>query len=487
MVVEQLYTSCLAQGAYYIQSEGEAAIIDPLREYQPYLDLATKNNAKIKYIFETHFHADFVSGHLDLAKNTGAEIIFGPSAHTEFKSTIAQDNQEFKLGKLTIKVLHTPGHTLESATFLLLDENKKPHCIFSGDTLFIGDVGRPDLAIKSDLTQEDLAGMLYDSLHNKIMTLPDDVIVYPAHGAGSACGKNMSKETFDTLGNQKKTNYALANITKAEFIKELTTGILPPPQYFAKNAQLNKTGYDNYDAVSLKGTKALSINDVKHLLDTTNAIVLDVRKPQEFANEHIANSIFIGIDGQFAPWVGALITDLKQPIILVTPEGREEEAVKRLSRVGYDNCVGFISGGVSAWKNAGGEVASILSISADEFSGKLSNGSIDVLDVRKPGEYESSHLCSVDSYPLDFITTWHDSLQKDKEYHIHCAGGYRSMIAASLLKRKGYHKLVDVAGGFGAIQKTNAKTVTTACKTEQAKAAIKPKQGFFSKLFSKKL
>ena len=326
MKIEQIYTGCLAQGAYFIQSEGEAAVIDPLREYQPYLDLATKNNAKIKYIFETHFHADFVSGHLDLAKNTGAEIVFGPNAHTEFKSTVATDNQEFKIGKLTIKVLHTPGHTLESATFLLLDENKKPHCIFSGDTLFIGDVGRPDLAIKSDLTQEDLAGMLYDSLHNKIMTLPDDVIVYPAHGAGSACGKNMSKETFDTLGNQKKTNYALANITKAEFIKELTTGILPPPQYFAKNAQLNKTGYDNYDEVSLKGTKALSVNDVKHLLDTTNAIVLDIRKPQEFAAEHITNSIFIGIDGQFAPWVGALITDLKQAIILVAPEGREEEA-----------------------------------------------------------------------------------------------------------------------------------------------------------------
>lgn len=487
MIVEQLYTSCLAQGAYYIQSEGEAAVIDPLREYQPYLDLAAKNNAKIKYIFETHFHADFVSGHLDLAKNTGAEIVFGPNAHTEFKSTIATDNQEFKIGKLTIKVLHTPGHTLESATFLLLDENKKPHCIFSGDTLFIGDVGRPDLAIKSDLTQEDLAGMLYDSLHNKIMTLPDDVIVYPAHGAGSACGKNMSKETFDTLGNQKKTNYALANISKAEFIKELTTGILPPPQYFAKNAQLNKTGYDNYDSVAQKGTKALSVNDVKHLLDTTNAIVLDVRKPNEFATEHVTNSIFIGIDGQFAPWVGALITDLKQAIILVAPEGREEEAVKRLSRVGYDNCVGFISGGVTAWKNAGGETSSILSITADEFSGKLSNNTLDVLDVRKPGEYESSHLCSVDNKPLDYITEWHDSLSKDKEYHIHCAGGYRSMIAASLLKRKGYHKLVDIAGGYGAIQKTNAKIVTTTCKTEQAKTAVKPKQGFFSKLFSKKL
>ena len=485
MVVEQLYTSCLAQGAYFIQSEGEAAIIDPLREYKPYLDLAAKNNAKIKYIFETHFHADFVSGHLDLAKQTGADIIFGPNAHTNFKSIVATDNQEFKVGKLTIKVLHTPGHTLESSTFLLLDENNKPHCMFTGDTLFIGDVGRPDLAIKSDLTQEDLAGMLYDSLRNKIMTLPDDVIVYPAHGAGSACGKNMSKETFDTLGNQKKTNYALANITKAAFIKELTTGILPAPQYFAKNAQLNKTGYDNYDDVTTKGTKALSVNDVKQLLQNTNAIILDVRKPQEFATEHIPNSIFIGIDGQFAPWVGALITDLKQAIILVTPNGREQEAVMRLSRVGYDNCIGFVDGGVDAWKQAGNATSSILSITADEFSGKLSNSTLDVLDVRKPGEYDSGHLCSVNSNPLDFITDWQDSLSKDKEYHIHCAGGYRSMIAASILKRNGYEKLVDVAGGFGAIQKTNAKIVTTACKMEEAKKA-QTKTSFFSRLFSKK-
>ncbi|MES2761639.1 MAG: MBL fold metallo-hydrolase [Bacteroidota bacterium] len=471
MLVEQLYTSCLAQGAYFIQSEGEAAIIDPLREYKPYLELAAKNNAKIKYIFETHFHADFVSGHLDLAKHTGADIIFGPNALTDFKSVIATDNQEFKIGKLTIKVLHTPGHTLESSTYLLLDENQKPHCIFTGDTLFIGDVGRPDLAIKSNLTQEDLAGMLFDSLRNKIMTLPDDVLVYPAHGAGSACGKNMSKETFDTLGNQKKVNYALSNISKQDFIKELTTGILPAPQYFEKNAQLNKSGYGNYDAITSQGTKALSVDDTKNLLTTTKAIIIDVRKPQEFAVEHIPNSVFIGIDGQFAPWVGALITDIKQPIILVTPKGREEETVMRLSRVGYDNCIGFVDGGLNAWKDAGNKTASILSISADEFSEKLSTTSINVLDVRKPGEYESAHLCSVDSNPLDFITDWQDSFSKDKEYHIHCAGGYRSMIAASILKRNGYQKLVDVAGGFGAIQKTNAKIVTTACKTEEAKKA----------------
>lgn len=473
MLVEQLYTSCLAQGAYYIQSEGEAAIIDPLREYKPYLDLATKNGAKIKYIFETHFHADFVSGHLDLAKQTDADIVFGPSAHTDFKSIIASDNQEFKIGKLTIKVLHTPGHTLESSTFLLLDENQKPHCIFSGDTLFIGDVGRPDLAIKSDLTQEDLAGMLYDSLHNKIMALPDDVIVYPAHGAGSACGKNMSKETFDTLGNQKKTNYALANITKSAFIKELTTGILPAPQYFAKNAKLNKSGYDNYDSITSKGSKALTINEVKELLKSTNAIILDVRKPIEFATEHIENSLFIGIDGQFAPWVGALITDIKQPLILVTEAGREEETVMRLSRVGYDNCIGFIDGGIKAWKDAGNKTSSITSISADEFTGKLKSNSLEVLDVRKPGEYESSHLLNVNSNPLDFITDWQDSLTKDKEYHIHCAGGYRSMIAASILKRNGYDKLIDVAGGYGAIQKTDAKTTEFVCPSTLKKKTWK--------------
>ncbi len=467
MLVEQLYTSCLAQGAYYIQSGNEAAIIDPLREYKPYIDLAAKNNATIKYIFETHFHADFVSGHLDLAAKTGADIIFGPKADTDFKSINAVDGQEFKIGKLIMKVLHTPGHTLESTTYLLLDENRKPHSIFTGDTLFIGDVGRPDLAIKSDLTQDDLAGMLYDSLRTKIMTLPDDVMVYPAHGAGSACGKNMSKETFDTLGNQKKVNYALGDLSKEAFIKELTTGILPAPQYFAKNANLNKSGYTNYDTITTKGNTALSVKEAKDILKDTNAIILDVRKPQEFAAEHIPNSIFIGIDGQFAPWVGALIPDLNQPIILVTPKGREAETVMRLSRVGYDNCLGFIENGIDAWKQSEHKTASIRSIDAVEFAKEMKDPSI-VLDVRKPGEYESSHLDHVCSHPLDFITDWEDSLSKDKPYFIHCAGGYRSMIAASLLKKHGFEHLTDVAGGFGAIQKTDLKTVSQACSSTKS-------------------
>ncbi len=459
MLVEQLYTSCLAQGAYYIQSEGEAAIIDPLREYRPYTDLAKKNNAKIKYIFETHFHADFVSGHVDLAEKTGATIIFGPNAETNYKSISANDGDEFKIGKLTIKVLHTPGHTLESTTYLLLDSNGKPHCIFTGDTLFIGDVGRPDLAIKSDLTQEDLAGMLYESLRHKIMPLPDDVIVYPAHGAGSACGKNMSKETYDTLGNQKATNYALSNISKADFITELTTGITPAPQYFAKNAQLNKAGYSNYDSVSSRGTRPLTVNEVKEFLKTTNALILDVRKPFEYAAKHIPNSIFIGIDGQFAPWVGALITDLAQPIILVTPADREAETVMRLSRVGYDNCLGFLEGGIELWEQQGNAIASIPSVNAPVFSEQLKTTALNVLDVRKPGEYESGHLKNVDSHPLDFITDWQGTLPKDKPYFIHCAGGYRSMIAASLLKRQGFENVTDVLGGFGAIKQTDAKMV----------------------------
>lgn len=466
MIIEQIYTGCLAQGAYYISSEGEAAIIDPLRETSPYIARAEKDKVQIKYIFETHFHADFVSGHVDLANKTNAEIVFGPQAETAFKSRKAKDGEEFRIGKLTIKALHTPGHTPESTTYLLKDEQGKDYCIFTGDTLFIGDVGRPDLAIQNGITQEDLAGMLYDSLHNRIMPLADEVIVYPAHGAGSACGKNMSKETFDTLGHQKQVNYALQNMSKQEFIKELTTGILPPPQYFSKNAMLNKTGYENVEQVLQKGSVALLPDEFERLANDEHALVLDVRKPGEFAQKHIPNSIFIGIDGQFAPWVGALIVDMKQPILLVVPEGREEEAVLRLSRVGYDNCLGYLKGGMAAWEAAGKETDTIVSISADEFVNTYKAKEIQVLDVRKQGEYESQHLLKASHKALDYINDWTDDLDKNAEFYIHCAGGYRSMIAASILKSRGYNKLIDVAGGFSAITKTGVETTAFSCSSK---------------------
>lgn len=467
MIINQLYTNCLAQGAYYISHNGEAAIIDPLRETKPYLDLLKKNNDTLKYIFETHFHADFVSGHVDLAKETNAKIVFGPNAQTDYNSYISKDSEEFKIGGLTVKVMHTPGHTLESTTYLLLDENQKPICIFTGDTLFIGDVGRPDLAIKSELTQEDLAGMLYDSLRNKIMPLPDDVIVYPAHGAGSACGKNMSKETFDTLGSQKQLNYALRDLSKAEFIKELTTGILPAPQYFAKNAALNKSGYQNYNEILIKGSKALSAEEFEKVMANEKPIVLDVRKPQEFASGHITGSLYIGLDGQFAPWVGTLILDIKAPILLVTPEGREEETVMRLSRVGYDNCIGYLNGGIASWKNAGKKMETIKSIPAEEFIDQYKKG-YKTLDVRKPGEFESAHLKNAVSEPLDFIYDWVDNVDKSHPYMIHCAGGYRSMIAASVLKAKGFQNITDVQGGYGAISKLDkakSEIETVACSS----------------------
>jgi glyoxylase-like metal-dependent hydrolase (beta-lactamase superfamily II)/rhodanese-related sulfurtransferase len=455
MNVQQLYTNCLAQGAYYISNNGEAIIIDPLRETQPYLDLLKQNGDTLKYILETHFHADFVSGHIDLAKATGATIVFGPNAQTDYKSYIAKDNEEFKVGELTIKVLHTPGHTLESTTYLLLDKTKKPLSIFSGDTLFIGDVGRPDLAIKSELTQEDLASMLYDSLRNKIMTLPDDVIVYPAHGAGSACGKNMSKETFDTLGNQKKVNYALQNISKEAFIKELTTGILPAPQYFEKNASLNKKGYKNYSDVLIAGAKGVSVSEFEELMQTIKPIVLDVRSPDDYAKENIQGSLFIGIDGQFAPWVGTIISDINSPILLIAPKGREEEAVMRLSRVGYDNCIGYLEGGMDAWKNAGKKLDTVKSISAELFYNENYKKGAETLDVRRPGEFDSAHLKKAESKPLDFIFDWIDSKDKSHAYMVHCAGGYRSMIAISILKANGYKNLTNVEGGFGVISKLN--------------------------------
>ncbi len=464
MKIEQIYTGCLAQGAYYIESDGEAAIVDPLRESKPYIEKAEKEGATIKYIFETHFHADFVSGHVDLAARTGATIVYGPGAKTEYDIHEAQDGEVFVLGKVQIKVLHTPGHTLESATFLLIDEQGKEHAIFSGDTLFIGDVGRPDLAQKGSMTQEDLAGYLYTSLRTKIMTLPDEVIVYPAHGAGSACGKNMSKETTDLLGNQKKTNYALrADMTKEEFVHEVTDGLLPPPQYFAQNVAINKSGAIGLEEVLAKGNVALDVETFEAMANHEGALVLDTRSPQDFAKGHIPNSIFIGIDGSFAPWVGALIPDLQQSIILIAEKGREEEIVTRLSRVGYDNTLGFLNGGLEAWKNAGNETDTVVSISATQFEAAMGQGDLHVLDVRKPSEFEAEHVADAENLPLDFISEQMEQVSKDQTYHIHCAGGYRSMIAASILKSRGFHQLVDIAGGFKAIQETQIPTTEYVC------------------------
>jgi len=466
MKIEQIYTGCLAQGAYYIESEGEVAIIDPLRETQAYIDKAKSENAKIKYVFETHFHADFVSGHVDLAKKTGATIVYGPGAETNYTIHSAKDNEEFQLGNITIKALHTPGHTLESTTYLLIDEKGKNHAIFSGDTLFLGDVGRPDLAIKTGLTKEDLAGMLYDSLRSKIMTLADDVIVYPAHGAGSACGKNMSKETVGTIGDQKQTNYALrTDMTKEEFIKEVLDGMPPPPQYFAKNAMLNKTGYEDFENVLKMGNTPLDPEDFEAYANHREALVLDVRNEKDFAKEHIPNSIFIGLGGQFAPWVGALITDLNQPIILVVPEGKSKEAVTRLSRVGYDNTLGYLNGGIEAWKAAGKDIETIESITAKQLAEKASKESLNILDVRRAGEYKSTHLENVQHFALDFINENMNTLNKDETYYIHCASGYRSVIAASILKARGFKKLVDVSGGFNAIKKTNLPVTDYVCPT----------------------
>jgi len=467
MNIEQLYTGCLAQGAYYIESEGEVAIIDPLRETQQYIDKAKANNAKIKYILETHFHADFVSGHVDLAKKTGATIVFGPGATTEYDIHSAKDGEELQLGKLTIKVLHTPGHTLESVTYLLKDENGKDHAIFSGDTLFLGDVGRPDLAIKSDLTKEDLAEMLYDSLRNKIMPLGDDVIVYPAHGAGSACGKNLSKETVGILGEQKKTNYALrADMTKAEFVAEVLDGIAPPPQYFAKNAMMNKNGYDAFETILKTGDTPLSPEEFEALANHESALVLDVRSQADFVKAHIPNSIFIGLNGQFAPWVGALITDLKQPIVLVVPEGKSAEAVTRLSRVGYDNTLGYLEGGLETWKASGRDIETLESISAEAFAKRVKDGGVNILDVRKDGEYQSKHLEDAQHFALDYINENMNQVDQTKTYHVHCAGGYRSVIAASILKARGFTNLVDIAGGFAAIKNTDLPMTDFVCPSE---------------------
>jgi len=466
MNIEQIYTGCLAQGAYYIESDGEVAVIDPLREVKPYIDRAAADSAKIKYIFETHFHADFVSGHVTLAKETGASIVYGPKANPSFEAVIAKDNQEFKVGKITIKVLHTPGHTMESTTYLLIDENGKDHAIFSGDTLFLGDVGRPDLAQKAkELTQEDLAGYLYDSLREKIMPLADDVIVYPAHGAGSACGKNMSKETVDTLGNQKKTNYALrADMTKDEFIKEVTDGLLPPPSYFPLNVKMNKEGYDDIDAVLERGTQALSPEAFEAAANETGAVILDVRKAADFAKGHIPRSIFIGIDGGFAPWVGALIADTEQPILLVADEGREEETITRLSRVGFDGTIGYLKGGFKAWEAAGKQTDSVTSVPASELEkAVIADKDTPVFDVRKPGEFESEHLEVAESTPLDYINKHLSEFPEKEDFYVHCAGGYRSMIAASILKSRGIHNLIDVQGGYKALKETDLKTTNYVC------------------------
>ena len=463
--IEQIYTGCLAQGAYYIVNNGEAAIIDPLREVQPYMDKATKDNAKIKYIFETHFHADFVSGHVTLSKKTGAPIVFGPTANPSFGAIIAHDGQEFQVGELTIVALHTPGHTMESTTYLLRDKNGKDIAIFSGDTLFLGDVGRPDLAQKAaSMTQEELAGLLYDSLRTKIMPLADDVIVYPAHGAGSACGKNMMKETVDTLGNQKKMNYALrADMTKDEFVQEVTDGLAPPPLYFPLNVKMNKEGYDDIDDVIKRGTLELTPDAFETAANETGAIVLDVRHQDDFVKGHIPRSIFIGIDGGFAPWVGALIADTEQPILLIAPQGREEETVTRLSRVGFDKTLGILKGGFEAWKDAGKETDSIESISAEEFKTRLETKDIPVFDVRKEGEYISSHLEKATLTPLDFINEHLSEFPSDKDFYVHCAGGYRSVIAASILKSRGVHNLVDVAGGFAEIKKAGIPVTADVC------------------------
>ncbi|MBA4850630.1 rhodanese-like domain-containing protein [Emticicia sp. BO119] len=464
MKVEQIYTGCLAEAAYYIESDGEAAIIDPLRESKPYIQRADRDNAQIKYVFETHFHADFVSGHIELANKTGATIIFGPTAKPAYAAHIAEDGEVFKVGKVSIKVLHTPGHTMESSCYLLSDENGKEVGLFSGDTLFINDVGRPDLAqhVIAELTQEKLAGHLYDSLRNKIMPLSDDIIVYPNHGAGSACGKNMSKETTDTLGHQKKVNYALdVNLSKEQFVKEVLTGLVPPPGYFPYNVLMNLKGYESLDKVIDRGGKALNVREFEVALHETSALLLDTRKAEDFALGFIPGAINIGLDGQFASWVGTLIPDLKQPVLLISDKGKEEEAVLRMARVGYDNCIGFLEGGFDAWKKAGKETETVETITAEAFA-ELHNTQtgIAVIDVRKKSEYDSEHIIDAENMPLDFLNNYMAQINPDKTYYIHCAGGYRSMVAISILKARGYTHLINITGGFEAIKATSKVNIS---------------------------
>ena len=465
MKVEQIYTGCLAQGAYYIECCDEAVVIDPLREVQPYLDRAAAGGKKIKYIFETHFHADFVSGHVTLSEKTGAPIVYGPNANPTFDAHIAQDGEVFKVGKVTIEVLHTPGHTMESTTYLLRDKEGQPHAIFTGDTLFLGDVGRPDLAQKgADMTQEELAGTLFDSLRNKIMTLPDDVIVYPGHGAGSACGKNMSSETVGSVGDQKATNYALrADMTKEEFVQEVTDGLLPPPAYFPLNVKLNKEGYAPIDEVLAQGTRGLSAEAFEVAANETGAVILDVRDKAAFHEAHVPRSTFIGLDGNFAPWVGTMIVDVKQPILLVCEADKVNEAVTRLSRVGFDQVLGHLDGGIAAWKAAGKDVDHITSVSATEFAELQKQGDVAVVDVRKPGEYASEHVIDAESIPLADLNAHLAEIPKDSPFYLHCKSGYRSLIAGSILKARGYHNGIDVQGGFDAIKETDAPISDWVC------------------------
>ncbi|MFM7054002.1 MAG: MBL fold metallo-hydrolase [Bacteroidota bacterium] len=471
MKIEQIYTGCLAQGAYYITSDGEAAIIDPLREVQPYLDRAAKDGVKIKYVFETHFHADFVSGHLDLSKKSGAAIVYGPNANPEFEAIIATDGQEFKIGKVTIKVLHTPGHTMESTTYLLRDENGKDTAIFSGDTLFLGDVGRPDLAQKAaHMTQEELAGLLYESLMNKIMPLSDDITVYPAHGAGSACGKNMMKETVDTLGNQKKMNYALNQPNKEAFIKAVTDGLLPPPAYFPLNVAMNKKGYDSIDDVMKKGLTAMNPTQFEQAAELSGALILDTRTADEFSKGFVPQSINIGIKGDFAPWVGALVGDVRQELLLVTEPGMEEETVTRLARVGFDHVIGFLDGGIDTWKKAGKEIDIVKRISPEQFSQEFKAKESMVVDVRRESEYAAQHVDEAYNKPLAYINEWINAIDPHQHFFLHCAGGYRSMIAASLLQARGYRNFSEVSGGFNAIAKTEVPTTDFVCQSKMMTA-----------------
>jgi glyoxylase-like metal-dependent hydrolase (beta-lactamase superfamily II)/rhodanese-related sulfurtransferase len=471
MKIEQIYTGCLAQGAYYITSNGEAAIIDPLRETQPYMERLQKDGVKLKYIFETHFHADFVSGHIDLCKKTGAPIVYGPTAKPEFEFISAKDGEVFTVGKVKIKVLHTPGHTMESTCFLLIDENGKDHALFSGDTLFLGDVGRPDLAQKAaSMTQDELAGLLYDSLNTKIMPLANDVIVYPAHGAGSACGKNMMKETVDTLGNQKKMNYALNQPNKEEFVKAVTDGLLPPPGYFGSNVAMNKKGIASFETVLNNGMRALSALEFEAAADTTDAIMLDTRDAAFFAKGFIPRSINIGINGDFAPWVGALIKDVNQPILLITELGQEEETVTRLSRVGFDNVIGHLKGGFDSWKAANKEIDTVNRITASQFAKEVNVKADTVIDVRRESEYRAEHVEESYNKPLDQINGWFAEMDAEKPFYVHCAGGYRSMIAASILKSRGVHNFKEIEGGFKAIAESGVSKTDFVCQSKLQKA-----------------